>query len=56
MTSLVGLVQHQAMPILPLKVSDVLLLLHLPENIEHWDPSDTMNAFWDISGQVRDSS
>ncbi len=52
MTSLVGLVQHQTMPFLPLRVSDVLLLLHLPENIELWDPSDSMNAFWDISGQV----
>jgi len=55
MTSLVGLVQHQAMPFLPLKVSDVLLLLHLPDNIELWDPSDPMTAFWDISGQVRNA-
>ncbi len=52
MTGLVGLIQHQGIPLNPIKVSDVLLLLHRPENIEHWDPKDPMTAFWDISGQV----
>ena len=52
MTGLVGLIQHQGIPLVPIKVSDVLLLLHRPENIEHWDPKDPMTAFWDISGQV----
>lgn len=52
MTSLVGLIQHQSIPILPLRVSETLLLLHRPENIERWDQNDSMNAFWDISGQV----
>ena len=52
MTCLVSLVQHQSVPMLPLRASEVLLLLHKPENIELWDQKDAMNAFWDISGQV----
>ena len=52
MTGLVGLVQHQAVPHVPLRASDLLLTLHDPENIELWDPKDPMTAFWDISGQV----
>ena len=53
MTGLVGLVQHQSIPHLPLGASEVLLTLHSPENILLWDQSDPMGAFWDISGQVR---
>ena len=49
---LVGLVQHHSVPHIPLRVSEVLLLLHRPDNIELWDTKDPMNAFWDISGQV----
>ena len=52
MTGLVILVQHQSPPLLQLNASEVLLELHKPRNIELWDPSDTMAAFWDISGQV----
>lgn len=52
MTGLGFLVQHQPPPFLPLNASEVLLELHKPENISLWDPSDTMTAFWDISGQV----
>ena len=52
MTGLVGLVQHQAVPHVPLRASELLLTLHDPENIELWDPDDPMTAFWDISGQV----
>ena len=52
MTGLVGLVQHQSIPYLPLQASEVLLSLHRPENIELWDQKDPMTAFWDISGQV----
>ena len=53
MTGLVGLVQHQSIPHLPLGASEVLLTLHSPENILLWDQSDPMCAFWDISGQVK---
>ena len=52
MTGLVGLVQYQSIPNLPLKASKVLLTLHEPDNIELWDKNDPMTAFWDISGQV----
>ena len=52
MTGLVSLIQHQSIPYMPLRVSEVLLLLHKPENIELWDEKDSMTAFWDISGQV----
>jgi len=38
---------------LQVRTSEVLLLLHQPENIELWDRRDPMTAFWDISGQVR---
>ena len=54
MTSLVGLIQHQSLPGLPLRVSETLLMLHRPENIEHWDEKDPVGAFWDISGQVKE--
>ncbi len=52
MTGLVGLVQHQGISLLPIEASNVLLLLHQPENIKNWDPKDPMAAFWDVSGQV----
>lgn len=52
MNGLVSLVQHQSPPFLPLRVSEVLLELHKPNNIVLWDRSDVMTAFWDISGTV----
>ena len=52
MTGLVSLVQHQTPPHLFLNTSEVLLKLHEPQNIELWDPINTMIAFWDISCQV----
>ena len=52
MTGLVSLVQHQTPPHLFLNTSEVMLKLHEPQNIELWDPLNTMTAFWDISCQV----
>ena len=52
MTGLVSMVQHQSLPYIPLHVSDVLLTLHRPDNIELWDPRDSLSAFWEISNQV----
>ena len=52
MTGLVSVIQHQSLPYVPLHVSDLLLTLHRPDNIELWDPHDTLSAFWEISNQV----
>lgn len=52
MTGLVSLVQHHAPPHLSLNTSEVLLKLHEPQNIELWDPNNTMSAFFDVSCQV----
>ena len=52
MTGLVSVIQHPSLPYIPLHVSDVLLTLHRPDNIELWDPHDTLSAFWEISNQV----
>lgn len=52
MTGLVSILQHQSLPYMPLHVSDVLLTLHRPDNIELWDPHDSLSAFWEISNQV----
>ena len=52
MTGLVSIIQHQSLPYIPLNVSNVLLTLHEPENIEFWDSADPMTAFWEISNQV----
>jgi neurofibromin 1 len=52
MTGLVSILQHQSLPNMPLHVSDVLLTLHRPDNIELWDPHDSLSAFGEISNQV----
>lgn len=52
MTGLVSVIQQPSLPFIPLNVSDVLLTLHRPDNIELWDPHDTLAAFWEISNQV----
>ena len=52
MTGLVSVIQQPPLPFIPLNVSDVLLTLHRPDNIELWDPHDTLAAFWEISNQV----
>jgi neurofibromin 1 len=49
---LVSLVHQPSMPDVAQEAMEALLVLHLPDNIEMWNPEAPINTFWDVSSQV----
>ncbi|XP_040571379.1 neurofibromin isoform X2 [Lepeophtheirus salmonis] len=49
---LVSLVQQPSMPDVAMEAMEALLVLHIPDNIDKWNPEAPVPTFWDISSQV----